>query len=122
VEIQEHFPKHLRLIRSQDFVDCKAHGKRRASAHLIIWLKPNELAHPRLGLAVSRKVGKAHDRNLIKRRMRELFRRRGVPVRPGYDYVVVAKDTAAELSFEGLKQEMSGLLSSDQYFKRKPRT
>ncbi|MCC6811630.1 MAG: ribonuclease P protein component [Deltaproteobacteria bacterium] len=117
----ERFAKRLRLIKSQEFVDCKTRGKRRASAHLILWFRSNERDHPRLGLAVSRKVGKSHDRNRFKRRVRELFRRGRVPFRPGYDYVIVAKVGAAELDSASLCDEMLGLLDSDRYFKRKPR-
>jgi ribonuclease P protein component len=110
-ERTERFPKRLRLIQSQDFVDCKARGKRRASAHLIVWFCPNERPHARLGLAVSRKVGKAHDRNRFKRRVRELFRRGLVPFRSGYDYVIVAKSSSTDVPLAELQQEMSALLS-----------
>lgn len=104
------FPKRLRLIQSQDFLDCKARGKRRASQHLTVWFRSNGKDHARLGLAVSRKVGKAHDRNRFKRRVRELFRQGLVPFRVGYDYVVVAKDRAPALDLETLCKEMTGLL------------
>jgi ribonuclease P protein component len=108
----ERFQKHSRLIRSEEFVVTKARGKRRAGALMTIWLRPNALEHARLGLAVSRKVGKSHDRNLLKRRTRELFRRNALPFAVGMDYVVVFKPGAAELTFAALKDELGRLLGT----------
>jgi ribonuclease P protein component len=108
------------LIRSQDFVDCKARGKRRGSQHLTVWFKRNEQGFARLGLAVARQVGKAHDRNRFKRRVRELFRRGLVPFREGYDYVVVARAAAPDLALADLQAELTGLLSERMSPRRPP--
>lgn len=106
------FPPTARLRRSAEFRLVQSGGKRRASPLLVVWALENPDGHTRLGLAVSRKVGKAHDRNLLKRRIRELFRRRVLPLREGCDYVVAARPGAAELAFAALKDELTRLLSS----------
>ncbi len=51
---------------------------------------------PRLGLAVSRKVGTAADRNRVKRVLREQFAQTLDALRPGVDVVVIARPGLAE--------------------------
>ncbi len=50
----------------------------------------------RVGLTVSTKVGNAVVRNRIRRRLRELFRRRREEFPRGLDMVLVARQSAAE--------------------------
>lgn len=50
---------------------------------------PNSLNHPRLGLSVSRRVGKAHQRNRIKRLLREAFRLEQHNLEGSLDLVIV---------------------------------
>jgi ribonuclease P protein component len=58
---------------------------------LMMYAKPNELGHPRLGISISRRVGTAVKRNRIKRLLREAFRlmQHDLPAR--YDFVVVVR-------------------------------
>jgi len=62
------------------------------SGPLRIHVAPNALRHPRLGLAVGRRVGTAVRRNRVKRLLREAFRtvQADLPARPegSYDYVI----------------------------------
>lgn len=55
---------------------------------LVVFSIPNELDHPRLGLAVARRVGRAHERHTIKRRLREAFRYLQHDLPTGYDFVI----------------------------------
>ena len=52
----------------------------------------------RLGITVSRRVGKAVVRNRVKRRVREWFRRERAQMQRNLDIVVVARRAAAGLS------------------------
>lgn len=62
---------------------------RKNAGPLSVLALPNELAHHRLGMTVSRRVGNAVTRHRIKRRLREAFRlnQQGWPGR--YDLVVI---------------------------------
>lgn len=64
----------------------------------------NELGHRRLGVTVSRRVSRrAVDRNRIKRRLREIFRRERGVLPDGVDVVVVARPAALGASYETLR-------------------
>lgn len=104
--MNEHFPPSLRVRKRREYLDLHR-GRRVATAHFVFFVRERgDQAPPRLGLIVSRKVGNAIVRNLLKRRCRELFRRRFVrELRDGLDFVVLAKPTAGSLDFAALTQE-----------------
>ncbi len=107
-------PRVSRLKRSRDF---QAVYKRRtswASPHLVLYVRfrtPREPQSSRLGFVISKKVAKrAHDRNRLKRRLREISRLRVLPsaLRP-FDALVVARTPAPALSYDQLMQDLIGL-------------
>jgi ribonuclease P protein component len=61
----------------------------------------------RLGLVVSKKVGKAHDRNRVKRLVREYFRTHRNDLVSRIDLVVVAKPGSAKLTGDALGLELA---------------
>lgn len=67
-----------------------------------------------MGLVVSKKVGKAHDRNRVKRRVREYFRSHRALFREPVEIVVVAKRGAASLSMEEFHAELEAVLGAWQ--------
>jgi ribonuclease P protein component len=80
-------------------------GQRCSAPALRLIIARNEAGIPRLGLAVSRKVGGAVVRNRVKRRLREIFRRdRGLLPEP-LDIVVVPQAGADLLTFAELREQ-----------------
>jgi ribonuclease P protein component len=61
-----------------------------------MYARPNELGFNRLGLSVSKKVGKAVLRNRIKRLLREAIKKLLQGVTLNYDFVLVARRSSAE--------------------------
>jgi ribonuclease P protein component len=62
-----------------------------------------------LGVTVSKKVGNAVERNLVKRRLREWFRLHRESL-PREDFVVIARRGAPTLSFASIDRELSQVL------------
>lgn len=70
---------------------------------------PNDLPYVRVGLAVSKRVGNAVTRNLVKRRIRNTFA--NMNVSSGWDVVVTAKPQSADVSFADLDQAIQNSIS-----------
>lgn len=68
---------------------------------------PNTVGKPRLGLSVSKKVGTAVKRNMVRRRLKEIFRSWLVTLPSDLDFVVSARPAAAAASFEELNEEFA---------------
>jgi ribonuclease P protein component len=105
------FAKSARLRQRRDFLRAQALGKRLHTRHFGVTLAPAAEGHPRLGLVATRRLGKAVQRNRVKRLLREWFRRHqsGLPV---IDLVIMAKKGAPALSYQQVEEELGRLLLS----------
>jgi ribonuclease P protein component len=68
------FDKKFRLLSASDFSELKVDSLSFKKPSLIIYYKKNSFNQSRIGLSVPKKIGKAHDRNRLKRIIREYFR------------------------------------------------
>lgn len=87
----ERFPRSYRLRNDRDFQAVYAYRHRRESGPLLVYARPNELEHQRLGLSVSRKVGGAVRRVKVKRHLREAFRLMLPSFQAAFDFIVVVR-------------------------------
>jgi len=80
-----------RLRTGAEFDAVFKRGARLDGRLFLLVAAPNGRPFDRLGLAVSRRVGGAVERNRARRLLRESFRRLPRPRGPGVDLVVVAR-------------------------------
>ena len=107
---EQRLPRGARLRDARDFARVNRDGQRRATPHFVAVCAPARAdGPPRLGLAVSRRVGNAVARNRVKRRVREWFRRNRRLLPAASDWVVIARSGAAELDAAATASELSRL-------------
>ena len=109
-------PGRSRLSRSADFDRVFRHGRSHAGRELVLYVFPRgDDSAPRLGLSVSRKVGGAVDRNLVKRLLREAFAQESALLPAGTDVVVVARQDAKGLAeregLSGIRRVLGELIA-----------
>jgi len=105
------FTKAARLRHRQEFLRAQAQGKRFHTRHFGVTLAPMAEGHPRLGLVATRRMGKAVQRNRVKRLLREFFRRHQTGL-PAFDLVIMAKKGASALGYHQVEEELGRLLFS----------
>ncbi len=102
-------PRHLRLRCPEDFSAVRQRGKRWHHPLLILNVSPDGLLHNRFGFVVSRQVGKAAARNLLKRRLRAASRFWLPYLVTGYDIVIIARPAASGTSYQELESVLGKL-------------
>jgi len=94
--MNERFPKRERLRLKRDFENVFENGKVIQNDFFVLFYVENGLDHPRLGVVVKRKFGKAWARNKLKRWVREIFRKDKAKFKEGYDYVILPRKRLSE--------------------------
>jgi ribonuclease P protein component len=92
--VDQRFPKAQRLTRRAEFLRVQEQGKKVSAGALLGAALPNEPGATRLGITVSSKVGNAVVRAAIRRRLREIFRKRRDELPAGIDLVLIARSSA----------------------------
>jgi ribonuclease P protein component len=100
-----------RLRKHADYQRVYADGKKRRSASMSWFLAPQqEDSVPRVGLTVGKVLGKSHDRNRIKRRLREVLRRHIDKLPAGCDLILHPHRTVLSMEFTKLDAEILRIL------------
>ena len=80
-----------------------------ADGYLVLYARKNRSGENRVGLTVSKKLGKAHVRNRVRRRLREVYRLHEEQFQSGWDLVVVARSKAVDADFSRLTRSYLSL-------------
>jgi ribonuclease P protein component len=108
-----------RLRKHADFQRAYQAGRKRQSASMSWFLAsqpagsgvPDQNVLPtRVGLTVGKALGRAHDRNRIKRRMREALRRHIEMFPKGCDLIFHPRRTVLTMDFTKLEEEIVRIL------------
>ncbi|HYX20159.1 MAG TPA: ribonuclease P protein component [Thermoanaerobaculia bacterium] len=107
--VSEGFSRDDRLRKRGEFEECYASGVRVSGRHVQVFLLlAAGGSRPRLGISVPRRVGSAVERNRVRRRLREIFRRgRGLFGGAPLSIVVNARPSASRASFQELSEDFA---------------
>jgi len=104
-----------RLRKHADYQRAYAASRKKQSTSMSWFLAPQPLevagaAGSRIGLTAGKVLGKAHERNRIKRRMREALRRHLEIVPEGFDLILHPRRTVLTMEFAKLEAEIVRIL------------
>jgi len=104
-------PRPLRLVKREDFRKVFQSGKSVANREFVCYTLHNpEVERFRLGVSVSKKIGKAVVRNRVKRLVREVVRVHFMDKLPDHtDLVIIARIPAGTLDFHGVRKSLGHL-------------
>jgi ribonuclease P protein component len=102
----------MRLQKHADYRSVYSKAKKRQSSSMSWFLAPRsgDLDGPRVGLTAGKALGKAHERNRIKRRMREVIRRHIELLPQGFDLVLHPRRSVLTIEFTKLDAEVVRIL------------
>jgi ribonuclease P protein component len=102
------FRPHERIRRRPEFQHVYGKGVKIHSRYCTVFILPNAAGVGRLGIAATRKLGGAVQRNRAKRLIREVFRRNKIAT--GFDVVVIPKRDLLDASLSDLEADYRTLL------------
>ncbi len=106
------YRKNEKLRKNYQFQRVYRHGKSLATKNTVLFIKKNDKGYNRLGVSVSKKVGKSVVRHRLKRLYIEAFRNLKVHiVRNGFDLVIIGRKGAWNMGYKELYNEIERLLS-----------
>jgi len=96
------------LTNRAQYILVYQHGKVWANSLVVMKAMPNELSLSRYGFSVTKKVGKAVQRNHLKRLLREIMRLQSL--KSGWDIVLIARPAAVNVNYHQLERAVTKLL------------
>lgn len=103
-------PKENRLKKEREFKEVFREGSGVKDGFLFLKFKKNKLDKTKFGFIVSRKVSKkAVVRNKVKRRLREMVRKRLPRIVPGIEGVLMTRPGIEEKNFAEVEESLDRL-------------
>ena len=99
-----------RIKKNAEFRAVYRRGKSFSNNLLVLYVYRNKKSINRLGISVSKKVGKSVIRNRIKRLIKENFRLNIEEIKVGYDLVFIARNLSNGKSYIEIENSMKNLI------------
>jgi ribonuclease P protein component len=114
------FGPNSRLRKKSDIERCQKGGEKLHARHFLILVLPSPTGQSRLATAVTTKLEKRSVvRNLIKRRIREVFRAARADFTKAIDMVVIARKGIQSCAYADYQREIVGALAAKGFLKRR---
>ena len=97
-------------MNRKEFVNLNRFGRKVHTHHFTITMMQNGRGVTRLGIAVSKRIGNAVQRNRVKRIIREVFRLNKKMFPEGYDVVIAARRYSGDLDSWKITRELGDVV------------
>lgn len=106
----ESLRKYEHILKAKDFRRAYKKGAYFKKEAFVLYIMPNGLGASRIGFSISSKYIKlANVRNKLRRRLRELYRKRKHSLKKGFDIIFIARKGAAQIRRH---QELNRIVSA----------
>jgi ribonuclease P protein component len=104
------FKKEEKIRKNVEFRTVYRKGKSFSNSLLVLYVRKNHKDLNRVGISVSKKVGKSVVRSRVKRLISESYRLNKDYVIKGYDLVFIARNSSNDKSFTEIESALKNLL------------
>lgn len=94
------------LKKNKDFQTVYRQGKSYANKYLVLYIMENQTEKNRVGISVSKKVGNSVVRHHLTRLIRESYRLQEECFQRGYDLVVIARQSAKDVTYKEMESAL----------------
>lgn len=77
----------------------------------VIYIKERKNENTKFGIAISNKIGKAHLRNKLKRKVRAIMDNNKKLFKNNYDYIIMIRKACLEASFQEMNDSLVSLIN-----------
>ena len=85
-------------------------GKKVKNYNFVIFYKEKKDSPTKYGITVPKKVGKAHIRNMLKRKVRAIIRNYNKNYEKNYNCIIIIRNSCLSLSYQELSNSLQYLL------------
>lgn len=85
-------------------------GKKIKNYNFVIFYKEKKDSPTKYGITVPKKVGKAHIRNMLKRKVRAIIRNYNKNYEKNYNCIIIIRNSCLSLSYQELSNSLQYLL------------
>ena len=100
-----------RLKKRKEFAYLHGHGTAKHTSNLTLVYLPTKYRKLKIGFSIAKKIGKAHTRNFVKRRLRAIVRELIPSLPDNYNMVIIARTGINTLSFADMKAQVLQLFN-----------
>ena len=94
------------LKKNKDFQTVYRQGKSYANKYLVLYIMENQTEKNRIGISLSKKVGNSVVRHHLTRLIRESYRLQEECFQRGYDLVVIARQSAKDVTYKEMESAL----------------
>lgn len=96
------------IRKNEEIQEIVKTSKKVISKYFIIYYRRNDYSYNRFCVSVSKKIGKAHTRNLFKRRIKDILMKN--KLNNSNDYVIILRNAVTDILYDKMRLELLDIL------------